>query len=197
MVGGRDNDTLLGNGGVDVLIGGHGNDVLSISDATFRRVNGGTGQDVLAFAGAITFADTDFRKVSEVEGLRLGNGATSLTLGPIAARAIDGLGNSLIAIDGTQHTSGLVTINASALVRPLALTMGAGNDSITVLGGNVAVTGGAGIDTLAIGRSYTLGADLEHLTLLGGLADQRHRQRLQQQDHRERSRQYPEWRRRP
>ncbi len=72
-----------------------------IGDANFQRVSGGTGNDVLAFAGAITLVDTDFRKVSEVEGIRLGNGATSLTLGAIAARAIDGLGNSLIAIDGT------------------------------------------------------------------------------------------------
>ena len=102
---------------------------------------------MLAFSGAITLADTDFRKVSEVESIRLGNGATSLTLGAIAARAIDGLGNSLIAIDGTQHTSGPVTINASALVRPLALTMGAANDSIILLGGTVSVSGGAGIDT--------------------------------------------------
>ena len=170
MVGGRGNDTLLGNGGADVLIGGHGNDVLSIGDATLRRVNGGTGNDVLAFSGGITLVDTDFRKVSEVESLRLGNGATSLTLGAIAARAIDGLGNSIIAIDGTAHTSGVVTINAAALLRPLSLTMGAGNDSIAILGGNVAVTGGAGVDTLAIGISYTLGTDIEHLTLLGGLA---------------------------
>ncbi len=184
MVGGRDNDTLLGNGGIDVLIGGHGNDVLSIGDASFRRVNGGTGNDVLAFAGAITLVDTDFRKVSEVEGLRLGNGATSLTLGAIAARAIDGLGNSLIAIDGTQHTSGPVTINAAALIRPLSLTMGAGNDSITILGGTVTVSGGGGIDTLATAFSYTLGADLENLTLLG-VRHQRHWQRPRQPDHRQ------------
>ena len=50
MVAGRDNDILLGNGGADVLIGGHGNDLLSIGDTTFRRVNGGTGHDVLAFS---------------------------------------------------------------------------------------------------------------------------------------------------
>ena len=86
MVAGRDNDILLGNGGADVLIGGHGNDVLSIGDTTFRRVNGGTGHDVLAFSGAITLADAHFRKVSEVESLRLGNGAISLTMGAIAAR---------------------------------------------------------------------------------------------------------------
>ena len=167
MVGGRDNDTLLGNGGVDVLIGGHGNDVLSIGDATFRRVNGGTGNDVLAFAGGITLVDTDFRKVSEVEGIRLGNGATSLTLGAIAARAIDGLGNSLIAIDGTQLTAGSVTIDATALVRPLSLTMGAANDSITLLGGNVVVTAAPASTPWPTAFSYTLGADIENLTLLG------------------------------
>ena len=38
--------------------------------------------------GAITLADTHFRKVFDVESLRLGNGATNLTLGPIAAHAI-------------------------------------------------------------------------------------------------------------
>ncbi len=167
MVAGRDNDILLGNGGADVLIGGHGNDVLSIADATFRRINGGTGNDVLAFAGGITLVDTDFRKIYEVEGLRLGNGSTSLTLGPIAARAIDGLGNSVIAIDGTQVTAGSVTIDATALVRPLSLTMGTANDSITLLGGNVTVDGGGGIDTIATALSYTLGANTENLTLIG------------------------------
>ncbi len=141
-----------------------------IGDATFQRVNGGTGHDVLAFAGGITLADADFRKISEVESIRLGNGATSLTLGAIAARAIDGLGNSLIAIDGTQHTSGPVTINASALVRPLSLTMGAANDSIILLGGNVSVSGGGGIDTVATAFSFTLGVDIENLTLLGAAA---------------------------
>ena len=170
MVAGRDNDILLGNGGADVLIGGHGNDVLSIGDTTFRRVNGGTGHDVLAFSGAITLADAHFRKVSEVESLRLGNGAISLTMGAIAARAIDGLGNSTIAIDGTAHTSGPVTINASALLRPLSLTMGAANDSITILGGTVTVSGGGGIDTLAAAFSFTFGVDIENLTLLGAAA---------------------------
>ena len=60
-----------------------------------------------------------------------------------------------------------MTINASALVRPLALTMGAANDSITILGGTVTVSGGGGIDTVAAAFSYTLGVDIENLTLIG------------------------------
>ena len=170
MVGGRDNDTLLGAGGADVLIGGHGNDVLSIADAAFRRVNGGTGNDVLAFAGGITLVDTDFRKISEVEGLRLGNGATSLTLGAIAARAIDGLGNSLIAIDGTAHTSGPVTINAAALVRPAVAHHGSGERQHHHPGRHCHGDGGGGIDTLATAFSFTLGVNTENLTLLGAAA---------------------------
>ena len=76
----------------------------------------------------------------------------------------------LIAIDGTAHTSGPVTIDASALLRPLSLTMGAANDSITILGGTVTVSGGGGIDTLAAAFSFTLGVDIENLTLLGAAA---------------------------
>ena len=172
MVGGRGHDNLLGNGGADVLIGGQGNDVLSIGDATFQRVDGGTGNDVLGISGNVTLADSDFRRVSEVESLRLGNGAISLTLGAIVSRAIDGLAanNFLVAIDGTQVTSGAVTIDATALTRPVSLTMGAANDSITILGGAVTVDGGGGIDTVSAALTYALGANTENLTLLGAAA---------------------------
>ena len=63
-----------------------------------------------------------------------------------------------------------MTINASALLRPLSLTMGAANDSITILGGTVTVSGGGGIDTLAAAFSFTFGVDIENLTLLGAAA---------------------------
>ena len=191
MVGGRDNDTLLGNGGVDVLIGGHGNDILSIGDATFQRVNGGTGQDVLAFSSGITLIDAAFRKISEVEGLRLGNGATSLTLGRIAARAIDG--NAQQPDRDRRHAAHLRSGDhrCCSAFRPLSLTMGSANDSITILGGAVSVSGGGGIDTLATASSYTLGADLENLRLLG-FRHQRDGQRPRQPDHGQRLQQRPQ-----
>jgi Ca2+-binding RTX toxin-like protein len=52
----------------------------------------------------------------------------------------------------------------------VSLTMGAANDSITILGGTVTVDGGAGIDTVRAALSYTLGANTENLTLLGSAA---------------------------
>ncbi|MBF0163883.1 MAG: FG-GAP repeat protein [Magnetococcales bacterium] len=42
-------DILRGNGGADVLLGGAGNDYLYASDTTFRRVDGGSGYDILTF----------------------------------------------------------------------------------------------------------------------------------------------------
>ena len=62
MVGGLGNDLLIGSGGADVLRGGAGNDTLVVADTGFLRVAGGDGIDTLAFSGAITMADDDFRR---------------------------------------------------------------------------------------------------------------------------------------
>ena len=44
-------------------------------------IAGGGGIDTLAFSGAITMADADFRRIDGIESIRLANGATNLTLG--------------------------------------------------------------------------------------------------------------------
>ena len=105
MVGGLGNDILIGNGGADVLRGGAGNDTLVIADTGFLRVAGGDGIDTLAFSGAITMADTDFRRIDGIESIKLANGATNLTLGAIAAHAIDAL---QVTIDGAAVTNAAV-----------------------------------------------------------------------------------------
>ena len=74
MVGGLGNDILIGNGGADVMIGGAGNDTLVIADIGFLRVTGGDGMDTLALSGAITMADTDFRRIDGIETIKLANG---------------------------------------------------------------------------------------------------------------------------
>ena len=78
MVGGLGNDLLIGNGGADVLRGGAGNDTLVVADTGFLRVAGGDGIDTLAFSGAITMADADFRRIDGIESIKLANAATSL-----------------------------------------------------------------------------------------------------------------------
>ena len=76
MVGELGNDVLIGNGSADVMIGGAGNDTLVIADIGFLRVTGGDGMDTLALSGAITMADTDFRRIDGIESIKLANGVT-------------------------------------------------------------------------------------------------------------------------
>ena len=55
LIGGRGDDTLVSDGGPDVLRGGEGDDVLAIPDGDFsgaRRLVGGTGTDTLRLDGA-------------------------------------------------------------------------------------------------------------------------------------------------
>jgi Ca2+-binding RTX toxin-like protein len=157
MVGGRGNDTLIGSGGADVLIGGQGNDTLVVSDNTFARVDGGNGSDTLELAGAFTMTDTDFRRVDRVESITLSNFATTLTLGPIAEHAFDSGGS--IFVFNNLLTNAPVTIDGSAVVRPLlvnvandasnvVLTGGSADDAFLGGNGNDVFEGGKGADTM-------------------------------------------------
>jgi hypothetical protein len=55
IFGGRGDDVITGNGGIDRLAGGTGNDMLIISNANFGRVDGGAGTDTLRMAGTNGF----------------------------------------------------------------------------------------------------------------------------------------------
>ena len=64
IVGKQGDDVLEGGGGTDVLLGGAGDDTLKVSDGTFIKVDGDTGQDVLFIDDG---ADLDF---STIDNLR-------------------------------------------------------------------------------------------------------------------------------
>ena len=52
LIGGLGADTLSGGGGADIIRAGAGNDRIIVADASFKRIDGGTGQDTLVFAGS-------------------------------------------------------------------------------------------------------------------------------------------------
>lgn len=158
--GGLGNDNLNGGLGADTLTGGLGNDTYVVDntlDVVIEQV--GEGTDVIQASVTYTLA-------AEVENLTLTGTA-----------AIDGTGNEL-----NNTLTGNVADNV--------LTGGAGNDSLnggvgadTMLGGvgndiytvdnvNDVVTElvGEGTDRVNSSIDYTLGSEIENLTLTGAIA---------------------------
>ncbi|MBF0108190.1 MAG: FG-GAP repeat protein [Magnetococcales bacterium] len=93
------NDTLTGSGGADVLIGGAGNDTLAISDATFKKIDGGGGSDTLRLDGSswtLNLAATGMsNRIQDIETIELGTGNRLII--DVAARIsqITGTGQTL------------------------------------------------------------------------------------------------------
>jgi Ca2+-binding RTX toxin-like protein len=142
LAGGLGNDTLNGGGGADTLIGGLGNDVYVIDDAADVSVE-----------NAAEGTDTAQSSVSHTLGANVEN----LTL--TGSDAIDGTGNEL---------GNVLTGNVAAN----RLAGGLGNDVyvITDAADIVIENAAEGTDRVQSGIDYTLGANLENLTLTGSAA---------------------------
>jgi Ca2+-binding RTX toxin-like protein len=177
---------LFGNDGNDQLIGGSGNDSLAGGNGS-DRLTGGAGNDTLDGGN-----DTSFDSVIEAGNVNFtltntsltGNGTDTLR-GIEAAQLTGGSGNN--TIDTTQFDLGGVTIfggEGNDIIKT-----GKTNDTIRGEGGDDIMNAGAGIDTYFVDStkdqviedspdggkdfvissvSFTLGANVENLTL-GGL----------------------------
>ena len=197
--GGEGADTLLGGGGSDVIVGGAGTDSLDGGMGADRLIGGagsdayvvddvgdviegeaeGTGGDALD----LVWASVDYTLAANLEYLTLTGAAMRGTGNALANRiAGNGLANTL---DGAAGADTLIG--------------GAGNDTYIVdetgdtIIGEAVGTGDGFVDTVVAGFDYTLGDNLENLTLTGA-RDEGHGQRSCQPDRRQCSRQHARWR---
>ncbi|MBV1928650.1 MAG: DUF4214 domain-containing protein [Gammaproteobacteria bacterium] len=172
ITGGAGDDSLTGGAGSDSLSGGAGNDLFifdagaGISFSGDTSVDGGNDLDTIDAwtgigGGSLTFTDTDFASVSNMEALQISAGGTAtVTLG---------------ANTNTAFATG-ITINNPIATGALVVNGSASSVAITATGGNVVdtLTGGSGADTLTGGSGNdsiegNTGADI----ISGGLgADQ-------------------------
>jgi Ca2+-binding RTX toxin-like protein len=173
--GGSGNDTLTGNLGNDTLLGGAGNDTL-IGNTGDDLLDGGAGNDTLTGGiGNDTYVVdslSDIITENTNEGIDTVKSSISWTLGDnlenltlTGTSAINGTGNAL---------NNTVTGNAGNNILDGGLGIdiligGLGNDTYIVDSSSDVVTEliGEGIDTIKSSISWTLGDNLENLTLTG------------------------------
>ncbi len=182
--GGLGNDLMFGDNGADSLVGGAGNDNLDggEGDGLIDTLAGGTGDDsyyiggesdvVVEAAGGgddVVFSDIDYTLTANVESLYLngfadlhgtGNASNNFIHGSFGNDVLSGLaGNDVL--DGGEGGAD-------------TMLGGAGNDRYVVDNANDVVDEGAGqgTDSVFTGlTSYTLGANVENLTLGDGGSD--------------------------
>jgi len=165
-IGGTGNDTLIGNSVANVLTGNAGNDTLDGGAAADTMV-GGTGNDTYVVDNA-----ADVVTESSGQGTDQVNSSISYTLAAnvenltlTGGAAINGTGNSL---------ANVITGNGAANVIDGAggadtMAGGGGNDTYFVNsnGDTVTENSGQGTDLVNSSASFTLGANIENLTLTG------------------------------
>ena len=153
--GGLGNDTLIGGLGIDTLIGGLGNDTYDVDNVG----------DVVTETSTLAMEiDTVQSGISYVLGVNLEN----LTLTGTAA--LNGTGNALNNILTGNAAANVLNGGAGADT----LVGGLGNDTYIIdnIGDVISETStlATEIDTVQSSITYTLGANLENLTLIGTTA---------------------------
>ncbi len=160
------NDSLTGDSGKNVLDGAAGNDTLD-GGAGDDTLLGGTGDDSLLGGTGIDCADyaaaTAAVVVSLIDGIATG-GAGNDTLQGMECVMGSRFGDSLTGDDGNNTLDGAVGADT--------LAGGLGDDTYRVDNLNDVLTeaSGAGTDLVQSSVTYTLGGNLENLTLTGNTA---------------------------
>lgn len=160
LSGGDGNDTLTGGSGADTLKGGLGDDIYLIDDLsdTLSEVSSAgidTVQSSLTYTLLSNFENLVLSGMANLNGT--GNSANNVLTGNSGNNTLSGL-NGNDTLDGGAGADTLIG--------------GSGNDIYVVdnAGDVVTEASGAGTDTVQSFIDYTLGANLENLTLLGSVS---------------------------
>ncbi|NJO74169.1 MAG: calcium-binding protein [Leptolyngbyaceae cyanobacterium RM1_406_9] len=165
IIGNAGNNILSGLAGNDTLEGGAGNDILN-GGAGVDVMRGGLGDDVYGVDHindvVIEDVDAGIDRVESSVNFTLGANLENLTL---IGTATNGTGNALNNIIIGNSSNNRIDGGAGADI----MSGGAGNDTYVVdnLGDAVIETEAAGIDTVESSVNFTLGENVENLTLTG------------------------------
>ena len=176
--GGDGQDSLLGGAGTDELRGGEGNDTLN--GGTFGDwMIGGLGNDLYVVDDGwdvtVELAGEGDDTVQSSTGYSLGAEVENLTLAGTAALVGHGnaLGNRILGNSGANELYGYEGNDSlEGAAGNDRMEGGTGDDTyvLDVSGDTVVEFAGEGIDTVRIGLTYTLGANVENLVLTGTTA---------------------------
>jgi Ca2+-binding RTX toxin-like protein len=162
ITGNTANNTLSGAAGIDTLIGGDGDDTY-IVDTTTDTLTENTSEGTDSVSSSVTYT---LGSTSNLENLTL-TGTTAINgTGNALNNTITGntANNNLTGGDGDDSLSG-GTGNDT-------MTGGVGNDTYVVdaAGDTITENASEGTDTVSSSITYTLGSNLENLTLTGTTA---------------------------
>ena len=167
LSGGAGNDTLDGGTGIDRMLGGAGNDIYYVdnaNDSLVESANGGT-DTINAYINYTLL--TDFENLVLLGTANLtgtGNAVANSITGNSGANNLYGLAGNDMLMGGAGHDVLDGGLGADIM------SGGDGNDVMIVDNAGDVTIGGTGRDRAEASVSYSLGAEMEDLTLTGTAA---------------------------
>ena len=144
LYGGDGNDTLDGGLGADTMVGGDGNDIYIVDNAGDVVIE--TNANVATGGFDRVYSSINYTLPGNVELLALGGPATSGTGNALDNVLYGGNSNLALTLDGGAGDDQIY----GSSVGGNTLIGGAGNDSLSALGGNNRLFGGDGSDTYTV-----------------------------------------------